>query len=152
MNTYKYLVDFDGHKAEDTEAMDPALFNIDALVGDGIIALASDDAAAEAAAALAESEAAAAKAQADKDEAEAQAAADAAAAEDQAKADAEAEAAAAQAAAAKVPVRMYRGQQVISTGHRELNDKTYHTVRLADGSTEDLTSEEFAAQVTEIAS
>jgi len=136
MKTYKYLADFDGHKAGDISALDPALFNIDEMIAGGVIEEASEDADAEAKA----EEEAAAKAQAEKD------------AEEKARqegADAinsEAEA----SAAYDAPRRMYRGQEVISIGTRELNDKTYHTVRLADGSTEDLTDEQFALEVTEL--
>lgn len=44
--------------------------------------------------------------------------------------------------------KFYAGQEVISEGTRTVNGKDYKHIRLLDGSTYDLTSEEYALQVT----
>lgn len=45
-------------------------------------------------------------------------------------------------------VKMFEGKQVISDTNREVNGKSYHTVRLEDGSSQDLTDEEYDLKVT----
>lgn len=45
------------------------------------------------------------------------------------------------------PVKKYRGQVLISDGMRTVNDKEYHFIRIADGSTYDLTDEEYENEV-----
>lgn len=42
----------------------------------------------------------------------------------------------------------FRGQIIISDGMRTVNEKTYHSIRIGDGSMYDLTDAEYAAQVT----
>lgn len=46
------------------------------------------------------------------------------------------------------PVRVYNGRVIISESTRELEGKEYHVVRFEDGTTEDLTSEQYAEIVT----
>lgn len=43
--------------------------------------------------------------------------------------------------------RYYQGKQVISDGFREVNGITYHHIRLADGSENDMTDDEYNAFV-----
>lgn len=45
--------------------------------------------------------------------------------------------------------KFYQGKEVLSEGTHEVNGKEYKTIRLVDGSTYDLTDEEYALQVTE---
>ena len=47
----------------------------------------------------------------------------------------------------EVTAKTYMGKEVISEGTRMLNGKEYITIRLSDGSTYDLTSEEYELQV-----
>lgn len=54
----------------------------------------------------------------------------------------------AEAAPAEAPAaKSFKGQSVISDGFREVNGKNYHHIRLADGSSLDLSEEEYVAQV-----
>jgi len=41
----------------------------------------------------------------------------------------------------------FNGKEIVSDGIREVNGKEYHHIRLADGSTQDLTDEEYTLQV-----
>lgn len=43
--------------------------------------------------------------------------------------------------------KTYMGKKIISENNRELNDKTYIEIRLEDGSTHDLTSDQYEAEV-----
>lgn len=47
-----------------------------------------------------------------------------------------------------VGVRLFEGKVVLSEGTRTVNDKLYHTIRLVDGSSYDLTDEEYELKIT----
>lgn len=49
--------------------------------------------------------------------------------------------------AAEEPVLMFDNKKVVSTGTRVVNDKEVHTVRLEDGSTQDVSDEAYEAMV-----
>lgn len=44
--------------------------------------------------------------------------------------------------------KQYQGKEIITEGNREVNGKVFINIRLIDGSTHDLTSEEYSLQVT----
>lgn len=46
------------------------------------------------------------------------------------------------------PVKLYDGKRVISEGVREVEGKVFHTLRLEDGSTYDVTDEDYETKVT----
>lgn len=43
--------------------------------------------------------------------------------------------------------KIFKGQEVISDGTREVEGKTYRHIRIADGTTYDLTEEEYLTEV-----
>lgn len=47
------------------------------------------------------------------------------------------------------PVKKYMGKEVLAEGEREVNGKKYIHIRLIDGSTHDLTEEDYKLQVIE---
>ena len=46
-----------------------------------------------------------------------------------------------------IQTKFFEGKEVISEGTRTVNDKPYHVIRLADGSTYDLTYEEYKLKI-----
>lgn len=46
-------------------------------------------------------------------------------------------------------VKTYEGKEVISDGFREVNGRDFHHIKLSDGSSYDLTEEEYALKVTQ---
>ena len=47
------------------------------------------------------------------------------------------------------PKKFYEGKLIISEFSRQLNDKNYHSIRLEDGTTQDLTDEQYTLIVVE---
>ena len=44
--------------------------------------------------------------------------------------------------------KIFEGKQIISEGTRTVNDKKYNVIRLIDGSTYDLTDEEYSEKIS----
>lgn len=47
-----------------------------------------------------------------------------------------------------LPPKSFEGKEIVSDVTRDVNGKTYHHIRLLDGTTQDLTDEEYASKVS----